>query len=341
MEQKVDFRSINADEVDQWLDLVADSFRAKGTPREYFKAHFDNDPHPESLQHIFVSVNENGEFVSAIRVFVREIYIQGQIVKTGCIGDVCTHPLHQGKGYASKLMRFVVETMKQRQFVLGALHSTSAAAFYEKLGWRKVPRNFVQFELDSQQLTSHQTMGVCELDVTSLSETNFQELSRLYHTFNAQFNGPIVRLNLSYWMLWFRMHAVQSNARLYVALSSDHAWQGYLLATVDAEDPPTLVVHEFAAATMSANTAEVFLALLRSAMQGQGKENMRVECPQPVIHALQHTSPQLSVNVVEEQADLGYLYYSLQPGANSFSETLEQDPSSLALQHVFWNIDSF
>jgi hypothetical protein len=78
--------SLEESELEHWASHTAECFAWKGTPKTHFENHFFLDPF-RSVEDILVA-KEGSRIVSSIRIFVREIYLDGKIVKIGGIGEV-------------------------------------------------------------------------------------------------------------------------------------------------------------------------------------------------------------------------------------------------------------
>lgn len=71
----VEIRSLKETELEIWFDHLDTVFET--TPRNYFVNHWNSDP-LRDIEGIRVAIDKkNGKIVSTVRVFIREIYIQG------------------------------------------------------------------------------------------------------------------------------------------------------------------------------------------------------------------------------------------------------------------------
>ena len=68
---------------------------------------FIKDPWPD-LTAIFVAVDNSdegkGKIVSTVKVYQRELFLNGRIVRVGGIGEVSTSAQYQKRGLASRLL---------------------------------------------------------------------------------------------------------------------------------------------------------------------------------------------------------------------------------------------
>jgi hypothetical protein len=81
-----DIASLEEAELELWLSHTAECFAWKGTPKHHFERHFFLDPF-RSVEDILVA-KVASKVVSSLRIFVREMYMDGRIVKVGGIGEV-------------------------------------------------------------------------------------------------------------------------------------------------------------------------------------------------------------------------------------------------------------
>ena len=131
----MEIRSIrNEAELEQVFDLCDAAF--DDTPREFFVASVREDPSWEPWQtRVLV---ENGQILSSVQIFAREIRFHDAWVPCGGVGNVATHPAARGRGYASLVMQDVLQTLRDREFSLSVLF-TGIFSFYARFGYRVLP----------------------------------------------------------------------------------------------------------------------------------------------------------------------------------------------------------
>ena len=111
----VEFRTLRREELNQWFDHCAQVFtQGEYTDRMrlYFMRHWYNDSR-RRLSGIQVAVVD-GEIASTIRVFLRNVYLQGRITAMGGIGEVSTKPQFRRQGLSSKLLEMSIAYMESR-----------------------------------------------------------------------------------------------------------------------------------------------------------------------------------------------------------------------------------
>ena len=202
-------------DVDEWLDHLAASFAHKGTPRSYFHRHILHDPH---LDHagIIVLHTPQQRCVSSIRVFLRTIYVRGQQVLCGGIGEVSTQVAWRGKGFAAVCLQRGVEYMQSLGAPLSSLHTSNAATYYQQLAWQPVERVHGLLAIDRIPAADTRDSGYAVHQLSGGELTSSPLLSSLmsvYDTYARHFNGPVVR-TAEYWRRWVHAEHEAADATL-------------------------------------------------------------------------------------------------------------------------------
>jgi aminoglycoside 2'-N-acetyltransferase I len=109
--------------------------------RELLRAAFEDDgegftdvdwAHSVGGVHVVLSVA--GNVVAHASLVERELRVAGLALRTGYVEAVATRPELQGRGYGSRVMTEINDTIRNG-FELGAL-STGTPDFYGRLGWK-------------------------------------------------------------------------------------------------------------------------------------------------------------------------------------------------------------
>jgi predicted N-acetyltransferase YhbS len=199
------FRTLHESELEAWFDHCATVFTS--TPRQYFVNHWRNDPH-KSLDGIFVAV-DGSKIAATVRVFHRELWINGCVLKMGGIGEVSTKEEYRGKGLASSLLSKAAEYMKENGFHLSSLHTGAQAPLYRKSGYESVYRyqhlQYVQLKLPQLKPTEK----ISKLKISQMSPELLAQLKELYNTYSQRFNGFAVRSD-EYWSTWVKTEATNN-----------------------------------------------------------------------------------------------------------------------------------
>ncbi len=186
----MEIRGVRESELAEMIDLQCRVFRPDG--HERYQKYVHTDPSYRYDQSRVVVVN--GQMVSTLRVWEREMRIGSIAIPMGGIGGVGTHLDHQGAGYATALMKDTTAYMGTVGYDVGVLFSAIPCAFYRKLGWASVP-------LAGFRVTRRRSIGLGETEwrVEPFDgERDLEPSIALYHRYNAQQSGSLVRTR-SYW----------------------------------------------------------------------------------------------------------------------------------------------
>lgn len=198
----MEIRTLKKEEFDEWLDHCLYVFN-KGEYsegyRQYFKNHWMNDPWRD-LESIFVAASE-GRIVSTIRIFHRKIYINGQLINMGGIGEVSTRPEYQRMGLSTKLFSFALKRMQELGIKVSLLSAAQdKIGFYNKLGWQSVPRCF--------NVSSINEKDDFKFNIRPVNfDTDIDKISLIHRFYSKSYNGIVGRDNSGYWNNWVRTEA--------------------------------------------------------------------------------------------------------------------------------------
>lgn len=326
---KVEFRSLHAEELDSWLDHCIFVFN-KGVPsagfRSYFRNHYVNDPWLKT-EDILVAV-EDGKILSTVRVFHRRIYMLGEEISMGGIGEVSTKPEYQRRGLSSQLLRLAVERMQERGFAVswlsGILHD-----FYGKHGWQSVERRFVEAPLAASAVTVPNP-NVRKVDF----ELDLPKLMELYASTASAWIGALVRSHPDYWSKWVRCEA-QTKVMLAAPSPDGARLDGYIAATFHAEG---LLVHEWIV-RKGTDPVMVWDRLIEGLRLENGILPTNVKVAKPLADLLE-----TRLTPFRESSDEATKYRLIRPfeAGGRRIETTEQLVTLMNQEgYVFWNMDAF
>ena len=196
------FRTIKPNEFDAWVQLCADGF---AQPPTEFREHFVNDPHAD-YDGVFVAC-DGDKMVSTVRVFRREIYLNGQKIKMGGIGEVCTLKEYRRQGLSSDLLRMSIDYMNYNDMPVSMLF-TGVNGHYLKHGWFTVSRRFHSLAPLAKWGMSSQRQGGFQLRKPTINDT--ESLVSLYASSNSKYNCMLVR-GKEYWERWVS-HSINNQA---------------------------------------------------------------------------------------------------------------------------------
>jgi predicted acetyltransferase len=193
----IEFRSLKKEELEDWFLhclFVFNKGEFSQSYLQYFKNHWYNDPWRD-LDSILVAV-DGKQIASTLRVFHREIYILGQTVSMGGIGEVSTKLEYRGRGYSARLLNDAVRLMEKKGINVSML-STGIPDFYSKFGWESIAMNWKVSEVkDKKYLPSR----IREIDFSH----DIPKVERIYREYSSGKTGPMVRNEDFYWANWVR-----------------------------------------------------------------------------------------------------------------------------------------
>lgn len=186
----IELRGCKSDEeLKKVIDLCDAAF--PNTQKEYFERHVlkDRTLLPEDTRILL----KEGRIVSSVQVFPRSIYLRGDKIDFGGIGNVATLPLQRGKGYAALVMQDSLDYIRRKNLPISLL-TTTINKYYEKFGFQTVKRHVGLIDLPHPQEYSHIRIFDASIDL--------EKVIRLYDQYNTGSTGAIVR-NRDYWMSQF------------------------------------------------------------------------------------------------------------------------------------------
>lgn len=230
----MEIRSLRPEELDAWLDhcmYVFGGGEYSDTWRRYFQHHWANDPW-RNLDDILVAV-DGTEIAATVRIFHRRLFLFGEAVPMGGIGEVSTKPAYRGQGLASGLLEAAARRMEERGMTVSLL-GAGIQDFYARLGWRVVPFRWHRTAVPKGSVDA----GFRRADL----DRDLPAMRSLHAAYNGRLNGPVVRDDEFYWTHWFSTEI----KGCWVAEDKPGAPYAYLCAT--AKDG-RVTVAEFGAAS--------------------------------------------------------------------------------------------
>ncbi len=319
----MEIRTLHPDELESWFDHCAFAFDEQEN-RQYFVNHWQNDPW-RSLETIFVALND-GRIVSTVRVFLRKIYLRGEEVPAGCLGEVCTRPAYRGRGLATRLIQDGITWMHDHGIVISALSTGGGGPFYTRLGWQSVP---VAWGAARIQAASDPRFDFRPLDLAS--DEDLAIASRLHRAFGRRFNGIFVRDHPDYWRQWVRTEA----GSLWLAIQSGEPL-GYIAVR---EHWGRTVVMEYGGLP---GAREVFEALLHHTVTQLGRASATMWFPAAI-------APHMPL--CAQRIENGVHYQVIRPerlpgrGAIPLPELIRSQQPDLDMgtssHHVTWETDEY
>ncbi len=325
----MEFRSLYPEELEVWLDHVTSVFTGG---RQYFSNHWHNDPWRDA-EGIRVAVDK-GTIVSTVRVFIRKMFLHGEPITVGGIGEVSTHPEYRRRGIATQLLKDSIRFMESQDIVVSSLHGSQR--IYSIEGWEKVPRYYArQFFIAKKQVT----WEVRPANFDDAAEV--ERIAAIYDGYARKFNGTFVRDDMAYWTAW-----VQTESPNAWVADRDSNIEGYISVTWHGDE---LSIKEFIAseeAFEQENGKQLFEGMLSNVVAQMGAESVEVIYPAPIADGF-------NAPAIEEHGST--MYRVIQPTVlsekmasatfNSIPNLLHNQPKPLAQgirsHHIFWYTDGF
>jgi predicted N-acetyltransferase YhbS len=169
------------------LDLLEGAFGL----RQVFELYMSYDPAlgPEDT---WVAMHD-GQPVSCVQIFTKQVRIRGETLLMGGIGSVGTHPDHRSQGLASELLRRADEDMRGRGMALALLFS-DRVSFYGRLGWVSIP----QGKLALHRKENAAAAAPSGVEIRPYHADDRPQVEDLYERHTRTFETSTVR-NQSYW----------------------------------------------------------------------------------------------------------------------------------------------
>ena len=325
----MEFRALRPEELEAWLDHVTSVFTGG---RQYFSNHWHNDPWQDA-EGIRIAVDK-GTIVSTVRVFIRKIFLHGEPITVGGIGEVSTRPEYRRRGIATQLLKDSIQFMESRDIAVSLLFGSQR--IYSIEGWEKVSRYYARQSFIADKQSAWEVRPANFDD-----EVEVKRLSDLYDRYARKFNGTVVRDDIAYWTQWVRTESPNA----YVA-ERDGNIEGYV-SVIPREDE--FGVKEFIASeeAFGQNRGEqLFQDMLSNIIAQMDAESLEFVYPAPIADGF-------NAPAIEEQGSA--MYRIIQPAVlsekmaspafNSIPNLLHNQPKPLAQDiqshHIFWYTDGF
>ena len=325
----MEFRALRPEELEAWLDHVTSVFTGG---RQYFSNHWHNDPwrDPEGIR---IAV-DNGTIVSTVRVFIRKIFLHGEPITMGGIGEVSTRSEYRRRGIATQLLKDSIRFMESRDIVVSVLFGSQR--IYSIEGWEKVPRYYARQSFTAKKQSEWEVRRANFDD-----EVEVKRIADLYDRYARKFNGTLVRDEIAYWTQW-----VQTESPNAWVAERDGNIEGYISVTPREDE---LSVKEFIASETSFaedRGKHLLEGMLSHVIAQMDAESFEVVYPAPIADGFKAPT-------IDEQGSA--MYRIIQPAVlsekmtlpafNSIPNLFHNQPEPLAQgirsHHIFWTTDGF
>ncbi len=139
----------------------------------------------------------SGEIVAHVRLYERRVHLGRSVLRLGAIGDVCTHPDHRQKGYASGCLRDALGYFGTQGFHL-SMAVSEELGLYGKEGWGKFPHHVYSGDPEKLRVPVRQIYHVRQF----AHEEDLHYLMRIYDEYCEGRSLAVVRAP-EYWRKHF------------------------------------------------------------------------------------------------------------------------------------------
>jgi len=230
-------RPLDLAQLQRWYDHAFDVFAFKGTVvRDEFVEHFELDPSASHMDIIVAVVpSKGGQIASSLRIFRRKMWLRGELVTVGGIGEVSTKKAYEGCGLARIVINVALERMRASGIEVSLLHTTTAAYLYPKLGWAPfaIYRQHVAYPVAAAPSSSVQIFSFDDDKVLG-------ELAALHAAYVKRHTGLFDRADdFEYWRKWVRNEATPNGhnrqPRCFVSTGSGGVVVAYMIVQLSSK----------------------------------------------------------------------------------------------------------
>jgi predicted N-acetyltransferase YhbS len=181
----IEFRTIERDERDAVLDLLAQWLN----DRAFFARYFRHDP--TFRDDLCFVARDRGRIVSTLQIFRKQVRVGDAVVQVAGVGNVFTAAEYRERGLASQLLNRAVTAMDEHGFDLSLLFATRLV-FYGRHGWQSHVRHLVFLEPAEVPATG-------PYDISPFGAADLDAVMHAYDMYTAGLNGATVR-DRAYWL---------------------------------------------------------------------------------------------------------------------------------------------
>ena len=105
-----EIRSAQLNEFEEATNLINEVFRISINEKPTMVDEFPLLLNKSNMKNMIMGIKDE-KIVTCVSYLTQEIFIQGNVIKVGFIGGVCTHPNYEGKGFASQTLDFAENQM--------------------------------------------------------------------------------------------------------------------------------------------------------------------------------------------------------------------------------------
>ena len=205
---RVVWKGATPEEYERGMDLHEG---VHGAAAERFRSAQKNNPiFDPSLSRICL---EDGQIVSIIHIYPRQIRIGGATMGNMAIGDVCTHPEKRRRGYGAGCLRDAIEWAKANDCPVSMILS-GVFGFYLSEHWVKFPQH--SYTIDLTKFRRPKPAKDYFVRWFDRDTDDLEQCISVYDAYNADNSLSIVRTPL-YWRRRLRWQIGESPGGWFVA----------------------------------------------------------------------------------------------------------------------------
>lgn len=191
--------------------------------------------------HQIFGILEEKELAAKLHLIPFEIFLGEEKFKMGGIAGVATYPEFRRNGYVKKLLKHVLETMRQDGYSVSMLHPFSVS-FYRKYGWELFANRLVCSLTKADLIMKEHVLGSIK---RCKKDSHLQEIEIVYEQFAKKYSGMLVRNR----DIWLNFVYGDLNAAVYYNRADEP--MGYILYKIESSK---MKVEEFVPLNSEART---------------------------------------------------------------------------------------
>ena len=302
-------RKFEGGDLESLGSLMSLAFGSDIAPAERY---FDEERYPRlDLDRVYV-IEEDGQVRAGATVLPLEMFVDGEAFPVGGVAAVATHPAYRRRGYAGKLMRTVLEDMRDRGVHLSLL-SPFAHAFYRAYGWELATEG-VGYNLKPDELPTSDEQRY----VRGYREDDLAEMQRLLEAEAARHSCG-VRRSEGRWRQLLEGGDTEFKDLQAAVYEKEGEVGGYLLYEQSEHEgkipPRRLAVYEILARTPEARAGLLSFAAAYDPLEFEAKyETSRGEPLHPHLSSSYvdaRVQPDMMLRIVDVEGALGLLRRSI------------------------------
>ncbi|WP_020062372.1 GNAT family N-acetyltransferase [Bacillus sp. 123MFChir2] len=229
------------------IQLIEEQYREAIRLSEYaFQYKVAEDQIEKRLQlmkkyHQIYGILEEKELAAKLHFIPFEIFLGEEKYKMGGIAGVATYPEFRRNGYVKKLLKHVLETMRQDGYSVSMLHPFSVS-FYRKYGWELFANRLVCSLTKADLIMKEHVSGSIK---RCKKDSHLKEIEIVYEQFAKKYSGMLVRDR----DIWLNFVYGDLNAAVYYNQANEP--MGYILYKIESSK---MKVEEFVPLNSEART---------------------------------------------------------------------------------------